>query len=87
LTPGEFKSIAIQIYGARHWKLLLSRDLGVNVSTIHRMMLRPHITASAALALRGLLEHHRQRTEKKNEVPHDATDMHIFYYAPDDGES
>ena len=60
MTPDQFKSAAVKIYGRKKWKPSLARDLGCNVATIYRMMHREQVPGPYEVALRGLLEHRKQ---------------------------
>ncbi len=60
MTPETFISNAIRIYGRKKWKPKLAADLGVDVSTIHRLVKRTQIPGPYEVALNGMLEHRRQ---------------------------
>ena len=60
MTPADFVKTAIRVYGRKKWKPQLARDLGVDVSTIHRIVKRTQIPGPYEVALRGLMEHRRQ---------------------------
>jgi methylphosphotriester-DNA--protein-cysteine methyltransferase len=60
VTPADFVSTAIRVYGRKKWKPQLARDLGVNVSTIHRIVKREQVPGPYEVALNGLMEHRRQ---------------------------
>lgn len=60
MTPDQLKTTAVKIYGRKKWQVHLARDLGVDVSTIHRIMHREQVPGPYEVALRGLAEHRRQ---------------------------
>jgi hypothetical protein len=60
MTPDQMKAKAIYIYGRKKWKPQLARDLGVDVSTIHRIVKREQVPGPYEVALNGLMEHRRQ---------------------------
>ena len=60
MTPADFVKTAIRVYGRKKWKPQLARDLGVDVSTIHRICKREQVPGPYEVALRGLMEHRRQ---------------------------
>lgn len=62
MTPLDFAKSAVRIYGRKHWKALLARDLGVDVSTIHRIGKRDQVPGPYEVALNGMVENWRQRT-------------------------
>lgn len=60
MTPADFQKTAIKIYGRKKWKAHLARDLGVDVSTIHRIVKRDQIPGPYEVAVRGLMAHRSQ---------------------------
>ena len=60
MTPEQFIAISHKIYGRKKWKPQLARDLGVDVSTIHRIVKRTQVPGSYEVALRGLMAHRQQ---------------------------
>jgi hypothetical protein len=60
VTPADFVQTAIRVYGRKKWKPQLARDLGVDVSTIHRIVKRDQIPGPYEVALRGLIAHRQQ---------------------------
>lgn len=60
MIPADFVKTAIKVYGRKKWKPQLARDLGVDVSTIHRIVKRPQVPGPYEVALNGLMEHRRQ---------------------------
>lgn len=63
MTPPDLEKLATRIYGRKHWKSRLAQDIGMDVSSIHRMMRRDQIPGPVEVALRGLAEHRRQEVE------------------------
>ena len=63
VTPADFIKTAIRVYGRKKWKPQLARDLGVDVSTIHRICKRDQVPGPYEVALNGLMEHRRQEIE------------------------
>lgn len=55
MTPEQFIKAGRKLFGAKKWKTQLSRALGVNVSTIHRMTHRAGIPGPWAIAVNALL--------------------------------
>lgn len=67
LTPAELATSGIKLYGRKKWKSHLARDLGVNVSTIHRIGHRAQVPGPYEVAVAGLLVNKvaRDRLEKE----------------------
>lgn len=63
MSPEDFQKTAMRIYGRKFWKAKLSRDLGVDVSTIHRLTHRAQVPGPYEVALKGLAEHARRQRE------------------------
>ena len=63
MTPIEFKTKAMRIYGKRGWVEKLARVIGVNRTTIFRMMGREQVAGPYEVALLGLVEQHRRERE------------------------
>lgn len=61
MTPDSFKQTALKVYGRKKWQVHLAADLGVDVSTIHRMMHRPQIPGPYEVALNGIWNNRRQQ--------------------------
>ena len=61
MTPTEMKSAGIRIYGRKGWKTRLALDLGVDESTIFRIMHREQVPPVYDVAIAGLLEHKRRQ--------------------------
>jgi hypothetical protein len=60
VTPEQFIAGAVKVYGRKKWKPKLAADLGVDVSTIHRIVKRDQIPGPYEVALRGLMAHRSQ---------------------------
>ena len=60
MTPADFIKTAHKIYGRKKWKPQLARDLGVDVSTIHRIVKREQVPGPYEVAIRGMWDQ-RQR--------------------------
>lgn len=63
MTPSDLEKLATRIYGRKHWKSALAKDIGMDVSSIHRMMRRDQVPGPVEVALRGLAEHRKQQVE------------------------
>lgn len=68
MTPDAFIAHAIKIYGRKKWKPKLAADLGVDVSTIHRIVKRPQVPGPYEVALNGMMEHHRKTVALEKEA-------------------
>jgi len=56
MTPSQLESAAHKIYGRKKWKPSLARDLGVDTSTIFRIMHREQVPGPVEVAVKGLLQ-------------------------------
>lgn len=63
MTPDQLKTTAIKIYGRKKWKPSLARDLGLDTSTVFRMMHREQVPGPVEVAVRGLLDHRQREIE------------------------
>ena len=70
MTPEEFAGAAIKIYGRKGWKTQLARDLGVDPTTIWRIVKREReqVPGPYEVALKGLLEHRRRQVALEREA-------------------
>lgn len=68
MTPAQLLTAAHKIYGRKKWKTYLARDLGVDVSTIHRIMKREQVAGPYEVALNGLLEHRKKEIALEKEA-------------------
>jgi hypothetical protein len=55
MTPEQFIQTGQRLYGRKAWKAHLARDLGIDVSTVHRMAKRPQIPGAYEVALKAML--------------------------------
>lgn len=60
MTPQELQRIGIRIYGRKHWRSQLALNTGLDVSTIWRQSHKETIGHLLEVAVRGLLEKHKQ---------------------------
>lgn len=63
MTPIDLEKLATKVYGRKHWKSCLARDIGMDVSSIHRMMRRDQVPGPVEVALKGLAEQRRQEVD------------------------
>ncbi len=56
MTPDQFRTAGIRLYGRKHWKAHMARALAVDVSTIHRICKRLEVPGPYEVAVKGLLE-------------------------------
>jgi hypothetical protein len=56
VTPSQLETAAHKIYGRKKWKPSLARDLGVDTSTIFRIMHREQVPGPVEVAVKGLLQ-------------------------------
>lgn len=68
MTPDQLQQTAIRIYGRKRWKAHLARDLGVDVSTIHRLTHRAQVPGPYEVALRGMLDHRKREIALEKEA-------------------
>lgn len=63
MIPADFQKTAVRIYGRKKWKVSLARDLGVDPSTIFRIMHREQVPGPYEVALRGMWDQRRREIE------------------------
>jgi hypothetical protein len=56
MTPSQLETAAHKIYGRKKWKPSLARDLGVDTSTVFRIMHREQVPGPVEVAVKGLLQ-------------------------------
>jgi hypothetical protein len=79
MTPADFIKAGQRLYGRKKWKFCLARDLGINVSTVHRMtqldttvdppvFKRAQIPGPCEIALKAMLENKKARDKLEKEA-------------------
>jgi hypothetical protein len=68
MTPDQFKTAGIRLFGRKHWKSKLADALAVDVSTIHRLGARKEIPGPYEIAVRGMVENKRRQEETEREA-------------------
>lgn len=68
MTPDAFKAAAQRVYKRPDWKMALSRDLGVNVCTVHRMLHRSEVSGPWAIAIKAMLDKRQAQDRLDREV-------------------
>ena len=63
MTPDQFIQTGQRLYGRKAWKAHLARDLGIDVSTVHRIVKRPQIPGAYEIALKAMLANHQARAK------------------------
>jgi hypothetical protein len=63
MTPAQFIATGQRLYGRKKWKAYLARDLGIDVSTVHRMVKRAQIPGAYEIALKAMLANHQARVK------------------------
>jgi len=64
MSPEQLIKKAKRIYGHKHWKMLLSRDIGVHHTTIHRLAARKQdVPGPYEVALLAMLANHIRQLE------------------------
>lgn len=65
MTPEELTAAGVKLYGRKGWKKKLSRDLGLNYSTIHRMLVSGRIPGPVQAAVRSWLAAWQRQYDRK----------------------
>ena len=68
MTPEAFRAAAQRVYKRPDWKTALSRDLGVNVCTVHRMLHRSEVSGPWAIAIKAMLDKRQAQDRLDREV-------------------
>jgi phosphotransacetylase len=68
MTPEQLQTAAIKIYGRKKWKPKLAADLGINTSTIFRIMHREQVPGPVEVATKALLENRRRQVVLEREA-------------------
>ena len=68
MTPDAFRAAAQRVYKRPDWKTALSRDLGVNVCTVHRMLHRSEVSGPWAIAIKAMLDKRQAQDRLDREV-------------------
>lgn len=68
MTPLELQTAAHKIYGRKKWKPSLARDIGVDTSTIFRIMHREQVPGPIEVAVKGLLNVRQQQIKLEREA-------------------
>ena len=68
MTPDELQTAAHKIYGRKKWKPKLAADLGVNTSTIFRIMHREQVPGPVEVAVKALLENRKRQVALEREA-------------------
>lgn len=61
MTPEQFITAGVRLYGRKRWKSLLAKDIGVDVSTIHRITHRPQVPGPYEVALNAMVEQKKRQ--------------------------
>lgn len=68
MTPIEFIKIGQRLYGRKRWKSCLARDLGIDVSTVHRMTKRELVPGPYEVAMKAMLQNRIQQEKIEKEA-------------------
>lgn len=63
MIPLDFHKLAVKIYGRKKWQSSLARDLGVDPSTIFRIMHREQVPGPYEVAIRGMWDQRKREIE------------------------
>ena len=64
MSPEQFIKTSKRIYGHKHWKAMLARDIGVHHTTIHRLAARKQdVPGPYEVALLAMLANHIRQLE------------------------
>jgi len=64
MSPEQFIKTAKRIYGHKHWKAMLAKDIGVHHTTIHRLAARRQdVPGPYEVALLAMLQNHIRQLE------------------------
>lgn len=69
MTSEELTVAGLMLYGRKGWKVKLARDLGINHSTVHRMLVSGKIPGPVAAAVKGWLGERAARLKRRPAKP------------------